>query len=47
MQHKEGCHGHDRASVIACRHLLPVHEMILDLVQHHVAVTSTLPVFEM
>jgi len=25
----------------------PVHEMILDLVQHHVAVTSTLPVFEM
>ena len=25
----------------------PLHEMILDLVQHHVAVTSTLPVFEM
>jgi imidazolonepropionase-like amidohydrolase len=25
----------------------PVHEMILDLVQRHVAVTSTLPVFEM
>ena len=25
----------------------PVHAMILDLVQHHVAVTSTLPVFEM
>ena len=25
----------------------PVHEMILDLVQHHVAVTATLPVFEM
>jgi len=25
----------------------PAHEMILDLVQHHVAVTSTLPVFEM
>jgi imidazolonepropionase-like amidohydrolase len=25
----------------------PVHEMILDLVKHHVAVTSTLPVFEM
>jgi imidazolonepropionase-like amidohydrolase len=25
----------------------PVHETILDLVQHHVAVTSTLPVFEM
>lgn len=25
----------------------PVHEMILDLIQHHVAVTSTLPVFEM
>jgi len=25
----------------------PVHEMIVDLVQHHVAVTSTLPVFEM
>jgi imidazolonepropionase-like amidohydrolase len=25
----------------------PVHEMILDLVQHHVAITSTLPVFEM
>ena len=24
----------------------PVHEMILDLVKHHVAVTSTLPVFE-
>lgn len=24
-----------------------VHEMILDLIQHHVAVTSTLPVFEM
>jgi len=24
----------------------PVHEMILDLVQHHVAMTSTLPVFE-
>jgi hypothetical protein len=24
-----------------------VHEMILDLVKHHVAVTSTLPVFEM
>jgi imidazolonepropionase-like amidohydrolase len=24
----------------------PVHHMILDLVQHHVAVTSTLPVFE-
>jgi imidazolonepropionase-like amidohydrolase len=24
----------------------PVHEMILDLVHHHVAVTSTLPVFE-
>lgn len=24
----------------------PVHEMILDLVRHHVAVTSTLPVFE-
>jgi imidazolonepropionase-like amidohydrolase len=24
----------------------PVHDMILDLVQHHVAVTSTLPVFE-
>jgi imidazolonepropionase-like amidohydrolase len=25
----------------------PVHDMILDLVQNHVAVTSTLPVFEM
>ncbi len=25
----------------------PLHEAILDLVQHHVAVTSTLPVFEM
>jgi imidazolonepropionase-like amidohydrolase len=25
----------------------PVHDMILDLVKHHVAVTSTLPVFEM
>src|SRR4030088_1339600 len=25
----------------------PVHEMILDLIKHHVAVTSTLPVFEM
>ncbi len=25
----------------------PLHEMILELVQHHVAVTSTLPVFEM
>ena len=25
----------------------PVHDMIIDLVQHHVAVTSTLPVFEM
>jgi len=25
----------------------PVHDTILDLVQHHVAVTSTLPVFEM
>jgi imidazolonepropionase-like amidohydrolase len=25
----------------------PVHDMIVDLVQHHVAVTSTLPVFEM
>jgi imidazolonepropionase-like amidohydrolase len=25
----------------------PLHETILDLVQHHVAVTSTLPVFEM
>jgi imidazolonepropionase-like amidohydrolase len=25
----------------------PLHEMILDLIQHHVAVTSTLPVFEM
>jgi imidazolonepropionase-like amidohydrolase len=25
----------------------PLHEMILNLVQHHVAVTSTLPVFEM
>ncbi len=25
----------------------PVHDMILDLVQHHVAMTSTLPVFEM
>jgi len=25
----------------------PVHEMIADLVKHHVAVTSTLPVFEM
>jgi hypothetical protein len=25
----------------------PVHDMILDLVRHHVAVTSTLPVFEM
>ncbi len=25
----------------------PVHEMIVDLVKHHVAVTSTLPVFEM
>jgi hypothetical protein len=24
----------------------PVHDMILDLVQHHVAITSTLPVFE-
>jgi hypothetical protein len=24
----------------------PIHEMILDLVAHHVAVTSTLPVFE-
>jgi len=24
----------------------PVHDMILDLVQHHVAMTSTLPVFE-
>lgn len=27
-------------------HTGPVHEMILDLVQRHVAVTSTLPVFE-
>ena len=25
----------------------PVHDMIVDLVRHHVAVTSTLPVFEM
>lgn len=25
----------------------PVHDMILDLIEHHVAVTSTLPVFEM
>jgi len=25
----------------------PVHDMVLDLVKHHVAVTSTLPVFEM
>jgi len=25
----------------------PLHEMILDLIRHHVAVTSTLPVFEM
>ncbi len=25
----------------------PVHDMILDLVKHHVAMTSTLPVFEM
>ena len=25
----------------------PVHDMILDLLQHHVAMTSTLPVFEM
>jgi len=25
----------------------PVHDMILDLVRHHVSVTSTLPVFEM
>src|SRR5258708_15767642 len=25
----------------------PLHDMILDLVQHHVAITSTLPVFEM
>jgi imidazolonepropionase-like amidohydrolase len=25
----------------------PLHEMILDLIHHHVAVTSTLPVFEM
>jgi imidazolonepropionase-like amidohydrolase len=25
----------------------PLHAMILDLIQHHVAVTSTLPVFEM
>ncbi len=25
----------------------PVHDMILDLVAHHVAITSTLPVFEM
>ncbi len=25
----------------------PPHDMILDLVQRHVAVTSTLPVFEM
>jgi imidazolonepropionase-like amidohydrolase len=25
----------------------PAHEMIADLVQHHVAITSTLPVFEM
>ncbi len=25
----------------------PLHDMILDLVRHHVAVTSTLPVFEM
>jgi hypothetical protein len=25
----------------------PVHDMILDLIQHHVAITSTLPVFEM
>ena len=25
----------------------PVHDMILDLVRHHVAMTSTLPVFEM
>ena len=25
----------------------PVHDMIVDLVQHHVAVTSTLPVFEL
>jgi imidazolonepropionase-like amidohydrolase len=24
----------------------PVHQMILDLIQHHVAITSTLPVFE-
>jgi len=28
-------------------HSGPVHDMILDLVQHHVAITSTLPVFEM
>jgi hypothetical protein len=25
----------------------PVHDMILDLIQHHVALTSTLPIFEM
>ncbi len=25
----------------------PVHDMILDLVQHHISITSTLPVFEM
>ncbi|MCU1304896.1 MAG: amidohydrolase [Candidatus Sulfotelmatobacter sp.] len=25
----------------------PLHEMILDLIKHHVAITSTLPVFEM
>jgi hypothetical protein len=25
----------------------PLHDMILDLVKHHVAITSTLPVFEM
>jgi imidazolonepropionase-like amidohydrolase len=25
----------------------PVHDMIVDLIQHHVAMTSTLPVFEM
>jgi imidazolonepropionase-like amidohydrolase len=28
-------------------HSGPVHEMIMDLIQHHVAMTSTLPVFEM
>ena len=28
-------------------HTGPLHDMIVDLVQHHVAVTSTLPVFEM